>query len=193
MHYYPALLSLSATTMDNPRERNMQAANRPQTNTKSSLLSRLIFTGLLLIILLTPIPYGAVEAWWTAAVECAVFALAALGCIEWLRTGRLLERDYWPLLAPLFALCLYALVQTLPLWPQPTPIGVLRRTISFDPYETRLVALQLLALTLMFALLLRYTNSARRLHALIYSVVGIALASAVFGLIRQVAQHNSNT
>ncbi|MFL6210369.1 MAG: O-antigen ligase family protein [Pyrinomonadaceae bacterium] len=156
------------------------------------LLSRVIFGSLLLLIILAPIPYGLVEPWWEAVFECAVFLLTALWCIEWLLTGRSLDRrDLW-LLVPLLALVLFTLMQTLPLWPQTTPVGALRQAISFDPYETRLVGRKLLALTLALALLLRYTDSLRRLHALAFSVIGIGLASAIFGLVRQVAQHGTD-
>jgi O-antigen ligase len=156
------------------------------------LLGQIIFTGLLLLVLLTPLPYGAVEAWWVAAFECAAFALAGLWVIDWLCTGRLLSRAYLPLLAPLCALALYAFVQSVPLWPRQTPLGVIRQAISFDPYETRLDAVRLLALTLVLALLLRYTDSARRLRALVYTVIGGGLVCAVFGLVRQVAQRGAN-
>ena len=45
--------------------------------------------------------------------------------------------------------------------------GALRGTISADPFETRLVILRLLALTLTFVLLLRHATSHGRLRALI--------------------------
>jgi putative inorganic carbon (HCO3(-)) transporter len=161
------------------------------TATSRRLLSLMIFSGLLLLIILVPVPYGTVEPWWEAVFECSVFALAALWLIDGLRSGRLLVRDHWVLLAPLLTLVVYAFLQTIPLLEQSTPLGPSRRPISFDPYETRLVVTKLLALILVLALLLRYTDSARRLRALVYSVIGIALASAIFGLVRQAGQHGA--
>src|SRR2546426_553409 len=46
------------------------------------VLDRLIFYLLLVMIPLTAIPYGAVEPWWVAIFECAVFLLAVLGVAD---------------------------------------------------------------------------------------------------------------
>ena len=145
----------------------------------SRVLSRVIFGALLALVPLTAIPYGAVEPWWEAVFEMAVFALAALWAIEGALAGRWLARGH-DVLAPLIALAVYMLVQTLPL-AGGTPT-------SYDPYETRLVALKLLALTLYAALLIRYTTDERRLRALLFTVIGTALACALFGIIRQTTQ-----
>lgn len=158
------------------------------------LLSRCICAGLLLLLLLVPLPYGTVDPWWEAIFECAVFMLTGLCVIEWLRTGQaqLLTRADWRLLLPLLALCLYALAQTLPVGAaQPTPLGPLAPTISFDPYETRLVARKLFALALALALLLRYTDSPRRLRALVATVIGVGVICALFGLVRQVSERGA--
>jgi len=117
--------------------------------------------------------------------------LAALGIIEGLLRGRLLPppAHCW-LLLPLVGLCVLGYIQTVPLIN--STIGGLNlwRTISFDPYETRLVLFEILALTLATALLLRYTNSERRLRALIYLIIGVGVTSAVFGLLRQTMQRD---
>ncbi len=63
------------------------------------------------------------------------------------------------------------------------------RTISADPFETRLVAFRLLTLILAAAMLLRYTSSRSRLRLLIFTVIGVAVGSAVFGIMRQWTQH----
>lgn len=173
-------------------DQDLHAARQHLQPTRSlRLLSLVIFTGLLLLVILLPIPYGAVEAWWVAVFECSVFLLTALWLVAWLLSGHLLQREYWPLLAPLFALVLYALVQTLPLSAQATPLGPVHQAISFDPFETRLEALRLLALACALALLLRYTDSLRRLRALAYTVIGVGVGSAIFGLLRQVAQRGA--
>lgn len=163
-------------------------------NPSARLLSRVIFAGLLLLLFLVPLPYGTVDPWWEALFECAVFALTGLWFVEWLRSGQqqLLGRADWRLLLPLLALYLYALAQTLPLGgAQPPPLGRFPQTISFDPYETRLVARKLFALTLALALLLRHTNSPRRLRALVSIVIGIGVVCALFGLLRQVSERGT--
>ena len=62
------------------------------------------------------------------------------------------------------------------------------QAISADPYETRLCAFRLLTLMLTGALLFRYTDSPRRLRALLFAVVGIAVISALFALARTTGQ-----
>jgi O-antigen ligase len=162
-------------------------------NGATRFLSLGVFGGLLLLLLAAPLPYGAVEAWWESVFECAIFALTALSLVEWLLRGHsLLEREYWSLVVPLFALFAYALLQTVPLFARATPAGASLQPVSFDPFGTRLVALKILALALYLALLLRHTGSLRRLHALTYAVVGVALASALFGLARQVSQRGAD-
>lgn len=153
-----------------------------------TLLDRLIFFSLLIIIFLTTIPYGTVEPWWEAAFQCAIFALVAVWIIEGMARGGVWNIKGYKLLIPLLAIAAYAFIQTIPLsfvassgW----------KTISADPYGTRLVALKLLALAMAGALLLRFTSSRRRLRALIYAVLITAVASAIFGIIRETTHHNA--
>jgi O-antigen ligase len=63
--------------------------------------------------------------------------------------------------------------------------------ISADSFQTRFFALQLLALTAFLALLYRYAATEQRLRLLVYVVIGIATASAVFGTLRLTTQHQT--
>jgi O-antigen ligase len=65
------------------------------------------------------------------------------------------------------------------------------RAVSADPYETQLVALKLFALTLTLGLLLQYTSSPRRFRLLVHVVLGVAVASALFGVVRQATQRDA--
>jgi O-antigen ligase len=153
------------------------------------VVSRVVFGGLLLVLFAAPLPYGSVEPWWEAVFECAVFALAALSLVGWLtRGGALLARAYLPLVAPVLALAAYSLAQSVPLFAGGAG-G--QHAVSFDPFGARLVALKFLALAVWLGLLLRHTTSLRRLRSLAYAVVAVALASALFGLARQVSQRGA--
>jgi O-antigen ligase len=128
-----------------------------------------------------------------ALFECVVLALAALWIIEGLLTGSW-WRPVHRLLVPGLALLAYAFLQTLPFSRANIGGGIegsVWRALSFDPQSTRLAALKFLAYILVLGLLLRYTNTRRRLWALIYLVVGIAVLSAVFGMVRQMTQHEA--
>lgn len=153
------------------------------------LLGRVIFYGVLALIVLTAIPYGTVEPWSIALFDAAIFLLTALWAVEGALRGGWFVREH-RLLLPLCALVAYSFLQNLPL-----PVGDALaasvgvndtwRAISADPYETRLVTLRLLALTLAGALLMRYLSNERRFRALVWCIVGVGVASALFGILRQ--------
>jgi O-antigen ligase len=156
------------------------------------VLSRIIFYSLLALIALVAIPYGTVESWWEALFECAVFALGALWIVEgmlsreWITKG---HRIFLPLLLIIF----YAFIQTLPGLTGSSTVAGLKvwSAISADPYETRLSVLKLLALALTGVMLLRYTSNSRRLRALIFTIIGVGILSAFFGILRQTTQHST--
>jgi O-antigen ligase len=150
-------------------------------------LNRAIYFCLLVTIVFTAIPYGTVQPWWISLFECAVFLIAMLAVIE-ATVSKRWSLDLW-LVAPLFGLTVFAAFQSLPLFSGSGPMDV-RTSISADPYSTRLFAVQLIALTLVLLLLLRYTSSRARLRYLIYTIIGVGVASAVFGLLRQSLQHS---
>ena len=145
----------------------------------SRLLSAIVFYGLLALLPLTAAPYGTVEPWWESLFQIAVFALAALWAVEGALSGRWVVREHLVAL-PLLLLAALAFLQSASLpWGGP---------VSFDPFETRLVASRLLALGLSLLILQRYVDSDGRLRALVYALVAVGLASAIFGLVRQTAQ-----
>jgi O-antigen ligase len=150
----------------------------------NSKLSKLIFAALAALIVIAAIPYGTVEPWWKAAFVFAVFAICIPAIIECLVT-----RSYriagGAVLLPMLALSALAFIQTLSIdsrvW----------NAISADPYQTRFFVLQLLALTAWLALLYRYAGTERRVRILVYTVLGVAVASAVFGILRQTTQQQT--
>ena len=156
------------------------------------LLGGAIFYGLLALVALVAMPYGTVHPWWQAFFECAVFGLAALWIVEGLLSGSWNLSAYY-LFCPLLALVAFALLQTLPLGGA-TDLGALAgrgmwQAVSADPHGTRLWVSKMLTLILVGVMLLRYTSSEHRLRTLVYLVIGVAVASAVFGLLRQMTQH----
>lgn len=154
-------------------------------------LDRTIYGTLLFTFVLFAIPYGAVEPWWVAGFEIVIFALTGLWMIEgalsgsWRVSGVLL-------FLPLLALTVFAVIQAAPLGKITDTAGIrFQQTLSVDPYETKRFALKLLALGLAGLLLRRYAASRRRASLLILSIIGVGIASAVFGLIRQTSQHEA--
>jgi O-antigen ligase len=173
------------------REFAGKAAERPAAQSVANFLSGAIYIALLLLLILPAIAYGGSDPWWKAAFTCLIFAVGVFAVLE-----RILSDDQQlaglRVILPLLALAAFSLLQTIRL-PQNGPTyGINLRfwnSISADPYETRIFALQLLALALLGAMFFRYATSQRRLRWLIHVIVGIALVSAVFGLLRQTTQH----
>lgn len=158
----------------------------------ADISAKAIFVSLLALIVFTAVPYGTAEPWWKAFFICAVVALSLLALIEsmvigsWGIGGR-------ALLIPLVLATLFAFLQTVPVGARAIP-GILHSSwnaISADPYGTRFFALQLLALTLAAALLFRYASTERRLSIVIHVIIGVAVASAIFGMMRQTTQHSA--
>src|SRR5215213_5620050 len=135
-------------------------------------------------MVITAIPYGTVEPWWKAAFVCAVFAICIIAIIESMARGSS-RIEGGAVLLPMAALTVLAFVQTLSFGSETW------NAISADPFQTRFFALQMLALTTFLALLYRYANSERRVRILVFTILGVAVASAVFGILRQTTQQQT--
>jgi O-antigen ligase len=155
------------------------------------VLEILVFAGLLALLVISAVPYGTAEAWWKAFFICAAFSLGILWLIEGYLTGAWVTAG-WSIILPAATLVLLSFLQTISFGD--VQVGGIAtpswRTLSADPYETRFFALQLSALVLCGLFLFRYVTSARRLLVVINFVIVIAVASAVFGVVRQTTQHS---
>src|SRR4029079_14231894 len=115
----------------------------------------------------------------------AVFAICILAIIDRLAI------DGARILLPMLALSALAFVQTLSLGSREVAGIDVWNAISADPFQTRFFALQMLALTAWLALLYRYASSESRVRILVYTILAIAVVSAVFGILRQATQHET--
>ena len=147
-----------------------------------------VFYSLVVLIALFAIPYGTVEPRWEAPFECAVFILGLLWIIHGLFSGAW-TRGNVRVFCPMIALVALALVQSLPLWQMNWAGNKVWYAISADPFESRRFALKLAALIVAGVMLVRYTGSRRRLSVLVHAIIGVALATALFGIARQARQH----
>ncbi len=198
----PVLLCMSqTTTLEFEARVSEQSESRKRTI--ANVLGQTVFVSLLGLIVITAIPYGTTQAWWEALFVCAVFVLAILWLLEGLIAGSWFSKDSWPLLLPLGALATLSFLQTLRFGTQWGTQGIapggnasalsgpLWTAISADPYQTRFFALLLLALTIAGVLLSRYAASEKRVRIVINVIIGVAVASAIFGILRQTTQHSA--
>ena len=144
-----------------------------------------MFGALVALIMITAIPYGTVEPWWKAAFVCAVFATCIVAIIESLMSGET-RIEGGSILLPMLALSALAFVQTIS-----AGSSDIWNAISADPFQTRFFALQLFALTAFLALLYRYAGTERQIRVLVYTIIGVAIASAVFGILRHTTQQQT--
>jgi putative inorganic carbon (HCO3(-)) transporter len=158
----------------------------------ANVLGQIVFVSLLCLIALTAVPYGTSQAWWLAFFVCTVFILAILWLIEGSIRGSWFRGD-WQLILPLAAFALFAFLQTLQIAPIRGNVAGISlppwNAISADPYQTRFFVLDLLALTLAGLFFSRYATTERRVRIVINVVIGVAVASAIFGILRQTMQH----
>ena len=158
----------------------------------TAALDRMIFYSLLALFVVLAVPYGAVEAWWEAIFECAVFGLGALWMVEGLLRGSWRMGNV-RVFAPLLALAVFAWWQSWSWQGASTVAGIESRwwtAISADPYETQRFVVKLLALLLTAGLLQSHLTTRRRFMALINVLILIGVASAIFCIARQTMQHS---
>ncbi len=129
--------------------------------------------------------------WWETVFECGVFTLTAIWILAVLIRGSW-KVDRLFIVLPLLVMTLYVYAQAVA-WPAAwftigNHPGVARNTLTIDPYQTHLTARKLLSLTLFLSLLLVYTSNTKRLRWLTRVVIALGLASAVFGILRQLTQ-----
>jgi len=136
------------------------------------------------MIVLTTLAYGTVHYW-----ALGIFALTAAGIVcLWCVDGMVLRSVQisinslqWPMLG----LIVLGLIQLLPLRTGSDNAGLgfsLSHSLSLDPYATRLVLVQLIALFIFFMGVLTFTDSPRRLRTLARTITIFGFLLAMFGL-----------
>ncbi len=161
----------------------MESAKETVTKRRHTIASRLVFLTLCVGLVLTTLFYGTVHYWALAAFSLSAVGIVCLWTLDGLvlRSTRLsLNGLQWSILG-MIAL---GLVQLLPLrapdsaWLALSP----SRTLSLDPYATRLVIVQVASLFVYFAATLIFTDTPRRLRTLVRTITIFGFLLAMFGL-----------
>lgn len=160
----------------------VQPAEKPVI--RHTLASRLAVLLLCVVIILSALAYGTVHYW-----ALAVFFLgAAVMLILWVADGWILgtiriSRNVLQL--PLLGMLLLGFVQLLPLRNYGSA-GVSSipfvKSLSLDPYSTRLILIQVAALFIYFAASLVFIDTPSRLRLLVRTVTIFGFLLAIFGL-----------
>jgi O-antigen ligase len=128
-----------------------------------------------LLLILTPIPYGAVESWSTALWELWVFATMILWGVLVVKEGQLNITSN-PLIWPMVALLIVAIVQSLPL------ADGERGTISYNSYATVQAAIKLFASLCFFLLFATFVNTDERRNFAVKVIIVVCVLIALVGI-----------
>jgi O-antigen ligase len=153
-----------------------------------TLASRFIIVMLCLATVLSALLYGTVHYWSLALFEIGACVVVLLWAVDAWRSRTLrVSRSFlqWPLVG----LVLLGLVQLLPLGGGSAGAGDALssapvRSLSIDPYSTRLALVQIVAILIYFAAALAFIDSPKRLRLLVRTITVFGFLLALLGLIQ---------
>jgi O-antigen ligase len=143
------------------------------------LPSRFAFLLLCVAIVLTALAYGTVHYWALALFSLGGVTMIVLWLMDSWHMGSLrISRN--PLQLALLGMLALGLIQLLPLRGATTDSSV--RSLSLDPFATRLVLVQVAALLMYFATAQVFTDTPHRMRLLVRTIMIFGFLLAIFGL-----------
>jgi hypothetical protein len=149
-----------------------------------TIYSRFLFLILCLAIVLSALAYGTVHYWALALFGLGGVVIVLLWMADGWRLGTL-RVSKSVLQLPLLGMVILGLVQLLPLRNADNAAVLTTpavRTLSLDPYSTRLVLVQVAALLIFFAAALVFVDTPRRLRIIVRTIALFGFFLAIFGL-----------
>lgn len=188
------------TSLSNPENsaiisQDIEIGSRPAKYTsyriKHTLASRFAFLLLCVAIILSALAYGTVHYWALSLFFMGAVAVIVLWVVDSWNLGTVrINRNVLQL--PILGMLLLGLIQLLPLRnPSTSGISVpLVKSLSLDPYATRLILVQTLALFIYFAATLIFTDTPKRLRLLVRTIIVFGFFLAIFGLTQSFTSPN---
>ncbi len=178
-----------------PREaelRSIQPAEYKTVRIRHTLASRFAFLLICLAIILSALAYGTVHYWALALFFLGAMTMLTLWVIDsWSLRSLRVSRNVLQL--PLVGMLILGLVQLLP-FRQPNNAGSASiqfvKSLSLDPYATKLVLIQLVALLIYFAAMLVFVDTPKRLRLLVRTITIFGFFLAIFGLTQSFTSPN---
>lgn len=151
---------------------------------RHTLASRFAFLIVCLAIILSALAYGMVHYWALAVFFIGGVSILVLWLIDSWNLGSFrISRNVLQL--PLVGMFLLGVFQLLPLR-HPEDVGThsipLVSSLSFDPYSTRFILIQVAALLIYFSAVLVFTDTPKRLRLLVRTITVFGFFLAIFGL-----------
>ncbi len=151
---------------------------------RHTLPSRFAFLVICIGIVMSALAYGTVHYWALGLFNLGGLTILILWVLDAWRLGNLrVSRNLLQL--PLLGALALGLVQLLPLRDVATDAALafgVSNTLSFDPYATRLVLVQLATLLIYFSATLVFVDTPHRLHVLVRTIMIFGFCLAIFGL-----------
>ncbi len=155
---------------------------------RHTLPSRFAFLVICLGIVMSALAYGTVHYWALGLFNLGGLTLLILWVLDAWQLGNLrVSRNLLQL--PLLGALVLGLVQLLPLRDVANDAALalgLSNTLSFDPYATRLVLVQLATLLIYFSATLVFVDTPHRLHVLVRTIMIFGFCLALFGMTQSV-------
>ena len=149
-----------------------------------TLPSRFIFLGLCVAIVLTALAFGTNHNWALAIFNFGALAIVVLWLFDGWKLG-VLRVSRNPLQLPLLGMLLLGLIQLLPLR-SAAAVDLLSipavKSLSLDPYATKLILADVVTLLVFFAATLVFTDTPHRLRILVRTITIFGFLLAIFGL-----------
>ncbi len=159
---------------------------------RHTLASRFAFLIICIAIVLSALVYGTVHYWALAVFSLGAFAIFTLWVFDGWSLGVLrISRN--PLQLALLGILALGAVQLLPLRSSAAGSGLAVpavRSLSLDPYSTRLFLVQTAALFIYFAAVLVFTDTPHRLRILVRTITIFGFFLAIFGLTQSFTSPN---
>jgi O-antigen ligase len=175
--------TLNESAVPDETQSGAKPATSEPAKRRHTLASRLAFLTICIAVVLTTLAYGTVHYWAMAAFAISAAGLVCLWCVDGL-VLRSVQLSRNALQWPLLGLIVLGLIQLLPFRNVDNaglPL-VPARTLSLDPYATRLVLVQLTGLLIYFVATLIFTDTPRRLRAIVRAITIFGFLLAMFGL-----------
>ena len=160
-------------------------------NLETTWANKLIFFLLCAAIVWTTLAYGAVHQPVIALFYLTAAGIGVLWAIDGFASG-VFRFNKSLLQIPLLAAFIYGIIQVIPFGSLAETAGVAdtARTISHDPFWTKVSALHFLALFIFFAALLAYTDSTKRLKTLVWLIIVFGFLYAFYAILQGVLSPN---
>lgn len=153
--------------------------------------NKILFFLLCATIILTALAYGTVHQPTIAVFYIFAVIVVLLWTIDAFQSG-VFRFNRSLLQIPLAATIAYGLFQIIPFgsWAETAGVEGISRTISLDPFWTKIATIHFIALLVFFAAFLSFINSAKRLRTIVTMITIFGFGFAFFAILQSVLSPN---